>query len=91
MMNPQAAEGRSPSGRDTALGRGLREAGGVVMVLAGSLVLLGLVFINNDPSPQSEWLSIHLGLALTTLISAGAQGLVLGGLAVLWAALKRSR
>ncbi len=62
-----------------------------MMVLAGSLVLLGLVFINNDSSPQSEWLSIHLGLALTGLISASAQGLVFGGLAVLWGALKRSR
>lgn len=76
--------------RDPAEGRRrAREAMGAVMVLAGSLVLLWLVFISNDRSAQSEWLSIHLGLALTGLISAGAQGLVFGGLAVLWAALKR--
>jgi hypothetical protein len=52
-------------------------------------VLLGLVFISNDPSPGSERLAFHLGLALTGLISAGAQGLVFGGLAVIWAELRR--
>ena len=80
---------RSTSGLDSAFKRDLREAVGVAMVLAGSLVLLGLVFISNDPSPRSEWLSIHLGLALIGLVSATAQGLVFGGLAVLWASFKR--
>lgn len=89
MTQSPSSDHRHASGQDTRLGRGLREAIGAAMVLAGSLVLLGLVFISNDPSPASERLLFHLGLALTGLISAGAQGLVFGGLAVLWAALKR--
>jgi hypothetical protein len=86
-MTPrQPSDGLGPR---PATGRGLREVAGVLMVVAGSLVLLGLVYIGNDPSPASERLMFHLGLALTGLISACAQGLVFGGLAVLWAALKR--
>jgi hypothetical protein len=84
---------REPSGGPgpkIAPGRGLREVAGVAMVVAGSLVLLGLVYIGNDPSPASERLMFHLGLALTGLISACAQGLVFGGLAVLWGALRRT-
>jgi uncharacterized membrane protein len=59
------------------------------MVLAGSLILLGLVVISNSRAPAAEQLSFSLGLALTGLVSAGAQFLVFGGLAVLWAARRR--
>lgn len=61
------------------------------MALAGSLVLLGLVYISNDPSPAAEHLVFRLGLALTSLISAGAQVLVVAGVAVLWTAARRGR
>jgi hypothetical protein len=69
----------------------LHEAAGAVMVLLGSLTLLGLVYISNDPAPYAENLVFSLGLALTSLISAGAQVLVLAGVAILWGAVRRSR
>jgi len=37
------------------------ELTGAAMILAGSLVLSGLVYISNDPSPFSEHLLFHLG------------------------------
>ncbi len=70
MTLPERADERRKSG-SSAPDRGLREALGVVMVLASAL---GLIFINNELSPQTERLSIHLGLALTCMISAGARG-----------------
>jgi hypothetical protein len=68
-----------------------RELTGAAMILAGSLVLSGLVYISNDPSPFAEHLLFHLGLAVTSLISAGAQVLVVAGIAVLWTAVRRGR
>ena len=60
------------------------------MAIVGSLTLLGLVVIGNCSGPLCEKLLFRLGLATTGLISAVAQGLVLGGLWLLWGALKRS-
>jgi hypothetical protein len=79
----------TPPSSDSGLNRGLKELLGAAMVLGGSLVLLGLVFISNDSSPGSEHLLFRLGFALTALISAGAHFMVFAGLAVLWAALRR--
>jgi hypothetical protein len=58
------------------------------MAVVGSLTLLGLVVIANCTSAFCERAMFNLGLALTGLISAGAQVLVLGGIAMLWSALK---
>ena len=69
--------------------RSLREVGGVVMILVGSLMLVGLVFINNDSSALSQRLLFGLGLPGMGLVSVLAQFLVFGGLAILWAVLKR--
>jgi len=69
----------------------LQEVGGAAMALTGSLILLGLVYISNDPAPFAEHLLFRLGLALTSLISAAAQVLVVAGVAILWAAARRGR
>jgi hypothetical protein len=69
----------------------LHEAAGALMALTGSLVLLGLVYISNDPAPFAEHLLFSLGLALTSLISAAAQILVIVGIVVLWNAARRGR
>jgi len=76
-------------GRAPATGRPLRAVLGVVMAVAGSFILLGLVVISNCSSAFCESAMFNLGLALTGLISAGAQVLILGGVALLWSALKR--
>jgi hypothetical protein len=86
-MSP--SEPRSSDGAPS--NRTLREVAGLLMAAVGSLILLGLVVISNDPSPAAEHLLFRLGLALTGLISAVAQLLVFGGLAILWAAAKRRR
>jgi len=62
---------------------------GVLLVLAGSLILAGLVFVTNSRDPALERLMFDLGLALTGLISAAAQGLVLYGLWLLWTVRRR--
>ena len=81
----------SPSNGSSRRGAVLQEFTGVAMALAGSLILLGLVYISNDSSPASEHLLFSLGLALMSLISAGAQILVVAGIVVLWAAARRGR
>lgn len=87
MTAPQPPQSR----RGPRAGVVLREVGGAAMALAGSLILLGLVYISNDPAPFAEHLVFQLGLALTTLISAAAQVLVVAGVAILWAAARRGR
>ena len=69
----------------------LQEACGAAMALAGSVILLGLVYISNDPAPAAERLMFRLGLALTSLVSALAQVLVIAGIAILWVAARRRR
>lgn len=61
------------------------------MMLAGSLTLVGLMFITNDPSPVSERLLFGLGLPGVGLASALAQFLVFADVAILWKALRRRR
>lgn len=68
-----------------------KEIAGVVMVLAGSLMLVGLIYISNDPSRLSQRLLFGLGLPGMALASAAAQILVFAGVAVLWAVLRRRR
>ena len=87
-MNPAQTPSAQPHPRTRVI---LHELAGVALVLGGSLVLLGLVWISNDPSPFAEHLLFHLGLALTSLISAGAQVLVVVGVAVLRSAARRNR
>ena len=64
---------------------------GPAMALAGSLLLLGLVYISNAANPFAERLLFALGLAMTSLISALAQVLVIGGVVILWRAARRGR
>jgi hypothetical protein len=71
------------------MSRGPRAAAGAAMILVGSLVLVGLVFISNDSAPLSERLLFGLGLPGMALVSALAQILVFGGLATLWAIVHR--
>jgi nicotinamide riboside transporter PnuC len=66
--------------------RPMRALAGVVLALAGSLTLTALVFMTNSSAPVWERLMFDLGLALTGLISAIAQTLVLYGLWLLWTA-----
>jgi hypothetical protein len=77
--------------RDSRASVVLHEAVGALMALVGSLVLFGLVYISNDPAPFAEHLLFSLGLALTSLISAAAQVLVIGGIVILWNAARRGR
>ena len=70
--------------------RPARALAGLVMVLAGSLILLGLVVVGNCSTELCQKVMFGLGLAQTALISAIAQGLVLGGLGMLWTAVRRS-
>lgn len=91
MTSTDPTQRRSALRRRARSSRALREVTGLLMVVVGSLILLGLVVISNDPSPFAEHLLFSLGLALTGLISAGAQFLVFAGLAILWAAAKRNR
>lgn len=79
---------RPTFGGAPVLGRPLRAVLGVIMAVAGSLTLLGLVVIANCSSTFCERAMFTLGLALTGLISAGAQVLVLGGVALLWSAVR---
>jgi hypothetical protein len=74
-----------------SINRALREAMAVLMILTGSLVLVGLVFISNDRSPVSQELLFGLGLPGMGLVSAFAQLLVFGGVAILWAILRHRR
>jgi hypothetical protein len=87
MTQPRPAPPGRPPPRRTLL----HEAVGAVMALAGSLVLLGLVYISNDPAPFAEQLLFRLGLALMSLISAAAQILVVAGVVILWTAARRGR
>ena len=90
MTTPQAP--REPDKSTTSAGgRVSREIAGVLMVLAGSLMLLGLIFISNDPRPLSQRLLFGLGLPGMAIASAGSQILVVAGVAVLWSALRRRR
>lgn len=68
-----------------------RAACGVLMAVVGSLTLVGLVVIGNCSARPCEKLLFELGLATTGLISATAQGLVLGGLWLLWTAFRDAR
>lgn len=64
---------------------------GVVMTLAGSLLLVGLIFISNDSSASSELLFFRLGLVGMALLSMVAQALVIFGVVVLWRLVKAKR
>jgi hypothetical protein len=64
---------------------------GVLLALVGSSMLVGLVVIGNCSARPCEKLLFELGLATTGLVSATAQGLVLGGLWLLWTAFSRAR
>lgn len=86
MTIPGTPPSRTPAAAPHRLAR---EVTGVAMVLAGSLMLFGLVVISNSPARGAERLLFALGLATTSLISAGAQFLVFAGLAVLWGARRR--
>lgn len=68
-----------------------RAVTGVLMAIAGSLTLLGLVVIGNCSASLCEKLLFGLGLATTGLVSATAQGFVLGGVWLLWTAFKSAR
>lgn len=65
-----------------------RAALGVVLVLAGSLTLFVLVWMSNSGAPAAQKLMFDLGLALTSLISAGAQASVFFGVWILWRAVR---
>lgn len=65
-----------------------RAISGALLVLIGSLSLLGLVWISNSSSPALERLLFDLGLALISLISLAAQAMVAFGLWLLWRALR---
>ena len=64
---------------------------GVILVLAGSLALLALVYIGNSRSSLAERALIDVGLAGSVLISALAQVAVLFGVWLLWRAVHRPR
>jgi hypothetical protein len=68
-----------------------RAVAGLLMAIAGSLTLIGLVFIGNCSAPPCEKLLFELGLATTGLVSATAQGFVLGGLWMLWSVFRAAR
>jgi len=68
-----------------------RAVTGLLMAIVGSLTLVGLVVIGNCSARACEKLLFELGLATTGLVSATAQGLVLGGLWMLWGAFKAAR
>lgn len=65
-----------------------RAALGALMVLAGSLTLFVLVWMSNSSAPSAQKLMFDLGLALTSLISAGAQACVFFGVWILWRAVR---
>ena len=64
---------------------------GLLMAIAGSMTLAGLVVIGNCSARLCEKLLFELGLATTGLVSATAQGFVLGGLWMLWSAFRAAR
>lgn len=64
---------------------------GVILVLAGSLALLALVYIGNSSSSLAERALIDVGLAGSVLISALAQVAVIVGVWLLWRAVHRPR
>jgi hypothetical protein len=64
---------------------------GLLMAVVGSLTLIGLVVIGNCSARPCEKLLFELGLATTGLVSATAQGFVLGGLWLLWTAFRSGR
>lgn len=77
-----------PARRGRATGRVLA---GVALVLAGSLTLSLLVWMSNSGDSAAERLMFDLGLALTSLISAGAQACVFCGVWILWRMARRGR
>ena len=57
---------------------------GATMVIAGSAALCGLVWIGNSHDRLAQRLMFDLGLAVTGLITAGAQVLILIGAWLMW-------
>jgi len=68
-----------------------RAVTGLLMAVVGALTLVGLVVIGNCSARPCEKLLFELGLATTGLVSATAQGFVLGGLWLLWSTFKAAR
>jgi hypothetical protein len=75
---------------DNPPGRGrTRAVVGVALALVGSLILCGLIAVTNCTSDVCQKTMFDLGLALTSLISGGAQVMILVGLWLLWTTRRR--
>lgn len=59
------------------------------MVIAGSAAICGLVWIGDSHDRLAQRLMFDLGLAVTGLISAGAQVIILIGAWLMWRAWPR--
>lgn len=57
---------------------------GATMAIAGLATICGLVWIGNSHDRLAQRLMFDLGLAVTGLISAGAQVLILTGAWLMW-------
>lgn len=55
-----------------------------MMVIAGSAAICGLVWIGDSHDRLAQRLMFDLGLAVTGLISAGAQVIILIGAWLMW-------
>lgn len=72
---------RHPSPRRASA---LRAWSGAMMVIAGSAAICGLVWIGDSHDRLAQRLMFDLGLAVTGLISAGAQVIILIGAWLMW-------
>jgi hypothetical protein len=70
----------------------LRRAGwGMVSALIGLALVSAMLAVAHGRTPELEKALFQLGLGATALIAAVGQVLILGGLALLWSALRHRR
>lgn len=68
-----------------------RAAWGMACALAGFVLVSAMLAVSYGHTPELEKALFQLGLGATALIAAVGQVLILGGLALLWSALRRHR
>lgn len=68
-----------------------RAAWGMASALAGFALVSAMLALAHGRTPELERILFQLGLGATALIAALGQVLILGGLALLWSALRHRR